>query len=434
MRMKAKTKMKIEMKTKQISCLLIVFVCLSSPAWAQMEMEDYLYTGTNFTGFTGLTFIDVDDETIPFYQIELAPNFDFGKIGLGLDLTFLYNPDEGIRAENGEKWDSFGDYLRTIRYVRYGHLRESIYGRYGALDYVTIGYGLLMDGYSNYDRRGLRAQLNQPFGGIDILLNNLAEPELYGTRFYLNPLASTGMMLLHRLQVGATYLIDTNPDPMSGGEENFIAYGLDASLPLIRRSHLFMGLYDQLGFIQASGSNTDTASGNAVGVRIELMKIPFRLEYRVLGENFQPVPFDYTYEHRKRSGQIEPYVGESMKGIYSELRYRLLRKFFFLATYEDYDAEGELGDPRLFASLIADDVMEKLSVRALYTKRGIKDFGDIFDLDEKSALTVNIGYEILSPLELIFVHEFRFRRMDDEDEGYETIYKTSVQLGINVMF
>jgi len=117
--------------------LVIVAACLTlaSTSLAQMEMAQYLESGSNFTGYTGLTVIDA----IPFYRIALTPNLDLGKIGVGLDLVFLYNPDEGFRAEDGEKWDSVSDYLRAIRYVRYGHLRDPIYARYGALDHVSLG-------------------------------------------------------------------------------------------------------------------------------------------------------------------------------------------------------------------------------------------------------------------------------------------------------
>ena len=415
-------------------CVGLALVILAGTASAQMDMEKHLYSETSFTGFTGLTLINVDGDTIPFYRIQLSPNFNFGKIGLGMNLVFLYNGDEGFRTEDGEKWDSFGDYLRAIRYVRYGQLRDPVYGKYGALDYVTLGNSLLMDGYSNYDRRGLRVQFNQQLGGVDLLLANLAEPEVYGTRFYVRPLSGMDMALLHRLEIGATYLIDTNPNPAIDGEENFIAYGLDAALPLIQRNQFFLGLYDQLGFIQQSEPDAETASGNAVGVRTELMGANLKLEYRMLGEDFQPVPFDYTYENRKRSGEVGVYRSDSVKGIFSEFWYQLLGKFLVQASYEDYDAEGALGNPRLYGSLVADDVMEKVSLRGLYTKRGIEDFGDIFDLDEKSAFTVFLGYEFLPPLEVIFVHEFTFRRKENEDEGYETIRNTSIQFGASMNF
>jgi len=74
-----------------------------------------------------------------------------------------------------------------------------------------------------------------------------------------------------------------------------------------------------------------------------------------------------------------------------------------------------------------------MSLRGLYIKRGIEDFKDIFDLDEKSAFTVRIGFEVLPPLELAVLREFRFRERED-GEGFETISKTSFELGVNVRF
>ena len=39
--------------------------------------------------------------------------------------------------------------LRKIYYVRYGRPNDAVYVKIGALDNVTLGYGLIMDTYRN---------------------------------------------------------------------------------------------------------------------------------------------------------------------------------------------------------------------------------------------------------------------------------------------
>ena len=101
----------------------------------------------------GLTFIDGD----AYVQVQLQPDIPLGKIGIGLDLIFLYNPyadstEPQILAEDGESWDSPSTWLRLIRYIRYGQPYDPFHLRFGELDYLTIGHGSIMSGYSNYDR------------------------------------------------------------------------------------------------------------------------------------------------------------------------------------------------------------------------------------------------------------------------------------------
>jgi hypothetical protein len=110
-----------------------------------------------------------------------------------------------------------------------------------------------------------------------------------------------------------------------------------------------------------------------------------------------------------------------------------MQKISLLATFEDYNGEGEFGVPKVYGELTESNLVDRMSFRAFYVKRGIEDFGDIFDLDEKSALTIKIGYEIYPPIEIILVREYRFRAKEDE-EGYESIHKTSIEMGVSIPF
>jgi hypothetical protein len=410
---------------KILFMLLIGLLIPNTLAYSQIAYDPYAMAQTGFSGITGLTMIKGEDgELTPFYRLQLRPEINLDRIGVGFDAVLLYNPDKGIRGEDGEKWDSWEDYLRAIRYFRYGHRRDSLYFVYVALDNMYIGHGLIMGGYSNYDRRGLRLDVNTNIFGAETILNNFADPSIFGGRIYLRPLQSLNIApLINRLTFGATYITDIDPNPESDTEDPLIAYSLDLSIPIFKA--LGLEIYNELASLRGLVPD-ETGLGYAIGTGMEKFNANFKIEYRILSEYFKPTPFDYTYEASKPLKFIPK---GQQRGIYSLLTYNLPQKIWGAVAYEDYN----LSDPNLYGEIVEIGLIDRMSLRAFYVKRGIEGFKDIFDLDEKSAFTVRIGFEVLPPLELIVIREFRFRERDD-GEGFETISKTSFELGVNVQF
>ena len=436
------------------------------------EMGEVLLRQQGVSGI-GLTLIEGD----PFFRFQLQPEVDLGKIGIGLDLVLLYNPypeehedgtmDAQFLAEDGEEWDNLSTIIRTIRYLRYGGLNEPLYARFGELDYVTIGHGFIMSGYANHDRRGLRVNVSSGTGnvGLETVVNNLADPTIFGGRAYLRPLQGTGMLsILERLEFGATYLTDIKPDLLPDdekddktiNEEPLIALGADIAFPLIETNRFQLLLYDDLAVLNtkqiANPDETERAMGNAVGVGLSIPKALFKAEYRTFGEGFIPTVFDYTYEAASTDflGMEEDASGdEAIRGYFSMLAVNPIPKVDLMATFQDYSNS----EPRLYAGITESGLVERMSFRAFYTKRDIglpyleelgnpnsvKDPGfveDLFRLDEKSAFTVRIGYELFASFEVAVLQEYRFHQVEKEDGemGFEPIKKTSVEAGFRLQF
>ena len=412
--------------------LLLLFIVKVS-AYSQMALDPYAMAQTGVSVITGLTMIEDDEGDItPFYRFQLRPELKLGKVGMGLDAVLLYNPDKDIRNEDGEDWDSLGDYLRVIRYFRYGRQREPLYFVYGELRNMYVGHGLVMGGYSNYDRRGLHldVNVNTDLFGVEAILNNLAEPDLFGGRIYIRPFQSSESSLIKRLTFGATYMTDIDPNP-GNDVDPLTAFSLDVSIPIF--NPLGLEIYDELAFLTGHTDNIEAGAGNAIGAGLEIFNTHFKLEYRTfINKYFQPTIFDYTYEFSKPV-IIDAEGRESKHGIYSLLTYYLPEKIAIAATYEDYDGPSPFGDPKIYGELIETGLIDRMSLQASYLKRGIKNFDDIFDLDEKSELIVRVGFEVYPPLEFIVTHEFHFREREDE-EGFETIRETSFGLSVNVTF
>ncbi|MFA7710283.1 MAG: FecR family protein, partial [Candidatus Neomarinimicrobiota bacterium] len=92
----------------------------------------------------GLGSVTIDGKI--YNQIALRPEFRLGKLGVRLDIAFYMDEDGNIR-EN--EWDEFSDYLDKIYYVRWGQQGDPFFAKVGALDDVSMGYGILLNGYSN---------------------------------------------------------------------------------------------------------------------------------------------------------------------------------------------------------------------------------------------------------------------------------------------
>ena len=159
-------------------------------------------------------------------RISLRPDIPIGKFGVALDIE-VFVDDQGNFSKKGWDFDSGQDaaesLLRKIYYVRYGRPREDIFVKVGALDNVTIGYGLIMDGYRNtleypgVKKLGLQFDVRNlsPMSiGIQGVVNNFEDlgrsGALIGGRLSARPMATMGIPLLGRLELGASYVRDMN--------------------------------------------------------------------------------------------------------------------------------------------------------------------------------------------------------------------------------
>jgi hypothetical protein len=74
-------------------------------------------------------------------------------------------------------------------------------------------------------------------------------------------------------------------------------YGFDLIQPIINYDMASLALYGAMGMEPGTANRTDTAMGGMVGVGGRLIRaIPYRLQIRMLGDNFLPTYFDYSYD------------------------------------------------------------------------------------------------------------------------------------------
>ena len=91
-----------------------------------------------------------------YNQISFRPELRYKKLGVGLDINFYIDENGEIYDGNwiederyNDKMSLFQIAMDKIYYVRWGSRYDDFYFRVGALESVTLGYGTLVDGYSN---------------------------------------------------------------------------------------------------------------------------------------------------------------------------------------------------------------------------------------------------------------------------------------------
>ena len=83
----------------------------------------------------------------------LATEIDLGKIGIGLqaplNLRVVDKDPKDDSIIRKEDWDEPSEWLRVVRYFRYGHKRDFVYFRIGELREAYIGHATIVNRYYN---------------------------------------------------------------------------------------------------------------------------------------------------------------------------------------------------------------------------------------------------------------------------------------------
>ena len=129
-----------------------------------------------------LGFATIDDKV--WGQFALRPTIDIWKIKFGFDIVMYIDQNGKIHQD---EWDFSNStaikntILDKIYYIQYGTRYESVYIRAGALERTTLGYGILVNRYSNtfdYPQQrkiGLDAKFQSKYVSLQAFVNNFKE-------------------------------------------------------------------------------------------------------------------------------------------------------------------------------------------------------------------------------------------------------------------
>ncbi len=405
-------------------------------------------------GGVGMTWIDGE----LYYLVSLAPEIAFGKFGVGLDLNLhISSKDQKIRKED---FDETYDYIRIIRYLRYGSKGDEFYIRLGALDYSKLGHGFILYNYKNspsFDNRKVGAEFDLDFGkwGLETVYGDFAGASVLGMRGYTRPLQFTpakNIPVIGNLEIGATVASDVRNDTrdtalvisgidtskMNSGTMTVI--GVDLGLPLLRLPVVDLTYYIDYAKIVNYGHGFATgidANFTALGV----VKIFTKFERR-FGETDQFIPayFDAFYEleryqstpgnFRSKSKTLQQTISQG-PGYFGSLLVDVLGTIQIEGAYQRLDLNPTSGILHLGTN--TGDKIPLIMVSAGYDKRNIQNNKDVFTLDERSLLYAEVGYKPYPFMIVSTLYTWTFAPEKD-NSGNVTGYKPQKRITPKVSF
>jgi hypothetical protein len=414
-------------------------LCLVTSSLSQFPFS----SPNRLQGGFGLTWINNQ----PFYAFHVRPDVSFGKIGVGLDLSLEFDSQCKLRTEN---FNEFSDYLSIIRYVRYGTELDTVFVKVGALDWLTLGQGNIINTYNNspsIDTRktGMQCNLNFDKYGVQTLWSNLFQSGIIGARAFVRPLKFTSLTdlpVLQNVEVGATYAADfaVHANVRSAATSGFASgipfvdvanslsfTGFDINFPLLRSDITGIDLYANYTKIITYGS------GEAIGAMfhfdlstiIDLVNVRVRLERRFNDDQYIAGYFDAMYEIERfntttgmaKSNILSNMVGNS-NGYYGDLLIKLIGSFDIIGSYQKLDDVPNSGI--FHANTQLAPAQFPVVARAGYDKVNIIDFSDLVTTDDRSYLYAELGYKPYPFLTTSVLYSWTFTplRNDNEIIGY----------------
>lgn len=439
---------------KYIFVIAAVFFMVSANAQTKAAAAKSAGTTGSVKGGVGMTWIDGE----AYYLVSLAPEIAFGKWGVGLDLNLhVSSKDQKIRKED---FDETYDYIRIIRYIRYGSKGDELYARVGALDFAKLGHGFILYNYKNspsFDNRKVGLELDLDFGkwGLETVYGDFAAASVLGMRGYARPLQFTpakSIPVIGNLEVGAIVASDVRSDArdnnivISGADTitqnagTMTAIGLDIGLPLFKLPVADATLY--LDYAKILGYGSGFATGLEMNFSaLGMVKIFTKFERRFAQtDKFIPAYFDAFYEMERyqytpgnfqsKAKTLENTISPG-PGYFGTLMADVLGFVQVEGSYQKLDNHPTSGILHLGTN--TGDKIPLVSLSAGYDKKYIRDNADVFTLDERSLLYAEVGYKPYPFMIVSTLYTWTFAPEKDGD-GNVTGYKPQKRITPKVSF
>ena len=422
----------------------------------------------------GFTFTRIDNQN--FVGLTLNPEFNLGKVGVGLNVPILYGlDDQSVRTDIFEDGIGIG---RLITYIRYGtQKKDPAYVRVGELTNTMIGFGGLVNNYSNaisFEKRkvGLHYDFNvKGIAGIEGMYSDFdaSSLNLLVLRPYVRPLAKSGIPIINTFEIGATFLRDKDQTRRPTSDSTFVtntftepgigAFGIDAGLTLLRVPFIQIDLFtnysklnvtsdvltDSLNTILATTGGTEqladgfeNGSGFSVGFNfrmhfiLDIFSTDVRIERLSYSEHYLPQFFDTSYELNKDGKILSLANAQKQSGIYGSLTGQVLQKVRLGGSLLIPDEISETSPAVVRLNADLDRLADKFSLHASYFKGDLTNLEDAFKLDERSIAKVRFIYHLNKYLAAGLDYYWAFARV--ADGSFKATRYVSPYFGLNIEF
>jgi hypothetical protein len=358
----------------------------------------------------GLGFATINSDT--YLSMSFSPEFQLGKLNAAFDLEFYFGGDGSIRFRD-DMYDDGAGWLRSIRHIYWGSSDDVFQTGVGTLYDMSFGTGMLVSHYnnaSNWDQRkfGFLIDFNFPAFSIESFSSNLLNQELLAGRIAATPFFRYNAPFFNTLEVGATMLRDTEPDPIGIGvssSSTLSAMGFDIGLYPIKTNGFQWKIFAEY----ANYENFGHGQGAGTMFRLpnlwdDVLDLEITYELRKAQEKFIPGYVNPAYElNRVRTGLLD-LMDQAPNGIshYTQLHSRILESLHIEASYSSPVKESEMG---LFtAEANIPDFFGPVSLSASYTKAHLNGLGGITDIDENSVARAMVDWRMTSMLYLSLLY------------------------------
>jgi hypothetical protein len=158
-------------------------------------------------------------------RLAISPDIPIWKFGVGLDIELFLdqNGDFSRKSWEFDKDNWSMSLSRKIKYLRFGHESDPLFVKVGGLSQVTLGYGFIVDRFTNMlhypDQKllGVQFYLNDisPLGiTLQTMTPDVIEFKHSGGiaagRLALTPFKMSGIPLVKSISAGVAYAVDLN--------------------------------------------------------------------------------------------------------------------------------------------------------------------------------------------------------------------------------
>ncbi len=429
---------------------------LAAQAQRKQAVNDLNQRVTGELGFSDL-------EGDMYVRFTLGYEFSFNKIGIGvqLPLNILVN----CRDKNGcddktwyrikkNDWDEFSDWLKIVRYIRYGHKFDEsnmFYARFGDLGVSYIGHSTIVGDYLNTIswnsfKPGIQFDVYTPWGGIETITDDIASPHLLGTRLFVRPLTfvfgeesyfsnfAVGLSLIGDIDAKSPSKTKNAPNTPEKDivyqDETVFFYGFDLEFRIFKNEYITVTPYTDYNFLAKHGYGLHFGIDTRLHIPLTGAYFRLRPEFRVLGDEYLPTYFDTLYTVNRKKKYDLLMAQKRKNGYYIEVGYDqyLLNSLLFniKATYEDYEGKDN-STLLIFGSV---PILEFFNFSAIYTKTNFDKFTNAFDLED-ALLILEASVKIYGPLKLRAQYERTWYENKDGVLEHDSSWNFSLFMGFN---
>ena len=365
--------------------------------------------------------------------VRLNPKLRLGKLGVGFDIPVYFSLDNGKMFTNEFKGGT--GLLRMISYLSYGRKKKDpVYIKVGQLKGEHIGYGSLINNYSNsmsFEKRKTGVSydicIKKVFGVEGMYSDfNLSSFNLLAIRPYVRPFGTSQIPVIKTLDMGFTYVkdkdktkrYDENNDINHFLEDGISAWSIDMGITLVNSSIFNLNAYAHYSTLQKVESdslktyfatpetiaNYDDGTGTGVGLNANmkvignLFKVNARIERLWYSDNYIPQFFDAMYELNKDAKIARLGTAEKQEGIYGSLNASILDKIIVGGNLLLPDDISETSPAFMQLHLRTKDLFDRILIEGSYSKGNLTKLDDALKFDENSLALMRFAYKISSIL------------------------------------